>query len=898
MAEPDTQSAQDAGELDEALLRAISHPLRHRLLGMLDGRIASPNQLARELDLPLGRVSYHIRLLSDLGAIELVRHRAPPRRAGALLPGGHHRLVQRGRLDEAAALGAPRDPRPEPPADLRQRDRGRRRRRLRPRRRAACCARRSSSTSRACRSSPGCCARRSTAPVRSAPERPSAATPTASSAEVSIAAFRAPRVSSTPMDGGSTTRARRGGGGAGTGGRVDRRARAAADPGRDGHDDHRRRRGRRRLRARARARDPPGGAAATRGARARGDWAVRARLARLRRWPARCAVLLLFRALQAAGGAAALLAAFQVLDAGESRRGRRLWLGAALVGHRRRARRSAALLTEVFDWRAIFFVQAPLAAAAALALPARGARGGRGRGGRRGERRAGATSAADGGLWSARPASRGPRRRAATATQPAPFRDRAAWPAAAGEAPGRPPRRARRRTDAAPQPRHGPAPPTTTPRGAPRSVGRRLAAALAALALHRRGVHRGAVPARDRARGRVRDLAAAGGARRHDPAAGGARRRGDPRAGAARALAGAVLLAGGAAALAFLPAPSIAWTVVPQLLAGAGMGLALPAFSGELLPERTVGEAARCSSRATSGSSSCWRSSPRWPPRKLESATEQAILQGAALVLDAQIDPLQKLELAPALLDDVDVDSPRAGLAGAVDGAGAPSSPTTPRSTTGSPKRLDDVVVVAVQDAFQAAYLIAAALALLAAALLDRRLAPAPRCWLATARRARHRRRLRVERDRQGPAAGRRSRTRAAQRRCPTPAASPARSRTRRCACSTAAPAGSAPAARSSRSRSSTPNAREAFEREHGVNPRERSAGCSHCSAASAQPPRRRRSRARPRTREPSSAASAARSIGASGSVASTTRASPGASAPAPGGRGQRQRAAQPAGVD
>src|SRR4029079_19516568 len=81
MAEPDTQSAQDAGELDEALLRAISHPLRHRLLGMLDGRIASPNQLARELDLPLGRVSYHIRLLADLGAIELVG--TEPRR-GAL----------------------------------------------------------------------------------------------------------------------------------------------------------------------------------------------------------------------------------------------------------------------------------------------------------------------------------------------------------------------------------------------------------------------------------------------------------------------------------------------------------------------------------------------------------------------------------------------------------------------------------------------------------------------------------------------------------------------------------------------------------------------------------------------------------------------------------------------
>jgi DNA-binding transcriptional ArsR family regulator len=81
MAEADMHSAQGSGELDEALLRAISHPLRHRLLGMLDGRTASPNMLARELDLPLGRVSYHIRLLADLGAIELVR--TEPRR-GAL----------------------------------------------------------------------------------------------------------------------------------------------------------------------------------------------------------------------------------------------------------------------------------------------------------------------------------------------------------------------------------------------------------------------------------------------------------------------------------------------------------------------------------------------------------------------------------------------------------------------------------------------------------------------------------------------------------------------------------------------------------------------------------------------------------------------------------------------
>jgi DNA-binding transcriptional ArsR family regulator len=104
----DKRESQDAGELDEALLKAISHPLRHRLLGLLDERVASPNELARELGLPLGRVSYHIRLLADLGAIELVR--TEPRR-GALEH--FYRAVTRGwfsdddwsRLPRAARRG-------------------------------------------------------------------------------------------------------------------------------------------------------------------------------------------------------------------------------------------------------------------------------------------------------------------------------------------------------------------------------------------------------------------------------------------------------------------------------------------------------------------------------------------------------------------------------------------------------------------------------------------------------------------------------------------------------------------------------------------------------------------------------------------------------------------------
>ncbi|HWK25258.1 MAG TPA: MFS transporter, partial [Solirubrobacter sp.] len=83
-------------------------------------------------------------------------------------------------------------------------------------------------------------------------------------------------------------------------------------------------------------------------------------------------LLLAFRALQAAGAAAALTAAFAVLDAGRSRSGRRLWIGAALIGTAAGPALGGAL-TEAFDWRAIFIVQAPLAAAAALVCVRRAA---------------------------------------------------------------------------------------------------------------------------------------------------------------------------------------------------------------------------------------------------------------------------------------------------------------------------------------------------------------------------------------------------------------------------------------------------------------------------------------------------------------------------------------------
>ena len=69
-------SGTDAGRdrpLDPKLAKALSHPLRQRILERLsaDGE-ASPSQLSHALDEPLGNVAYHVRILHGLGFVELV----------------------------------------------------------------------------------------------------------------------------------------------------------------------------------------------------------------------------------------------------------------------------------------------------------------------------------------------------------------------------------------------------------------------------------------------------------------------------------------------------------------------------------------------------------------------------------------------------------------------------------------------------------------------------------------------------------------------------------------------------------------------------------------------------------------------------------------------------------
>ncbi|HVL95031.1 MAG TPA: helix-turn-helix domain-containing protein [Solirubrobacteraceae bacterium] len=65
---------------DHKIAKALAHPLRMKVLSILDEGIASPKEIAARLDEPINTVSYHVRVLADLGLIRLAK-RTPRRGA-------------------------------------------------------------------------------------------------------------------------------------------------------------------------------------------------------------------------------------------------------------------------------------------------------------------------------------------------------------------------------------------------------------------------------------------------------------------------------------------------------------------------------------------------------------------------------------------------------------------------------------------------------------------------------------------------------------------------------------------------------------------------------------------------------------------------------------------------
>jgi DNA-binding transcriptional ArsR family regulator len=64
--------------VNQDLVKSLAHELRAEILAILNERMASPNELAKELDEGLSQVSYHVKVLKDYKVITLVK--TEPRR--------------------------------------------------------------------------------------------------------------------------------------------------------------------------------------------------------------------------------------------------------------------------------------------------------------------------------------------------------------------------------------------------------------------------------------------------------------------------------------------------------------------------------------------------------------------------------------------------------------------------------------------------------------------------------------------------------------------------------------------------------------------------------------------------------------------------------------------------
>jgi MFS family permease len=180
---------------------------------------------------------------------------------------------------------------------------------------------------------------------------------------------------------------------------------------------------------------------------------------------------------------------------------------------------------------------------------------------------------------------------------------------------------------------------------------------------------------------------------------------------ATRAAAGVVLVTGGLAALGVLPGSAWWWTVLPQILVGAGLGLALSALTERALHGR--------SPQAVHGG---WTIAARHAgvvlglllltpvfTTALDRNEDRALRAGAAAVLDSSIPPLEKLAVAQDVLaivraSDREVPDVRGAFA---------DRPETPEY-----RGLEDELVSqldrAVTAAFSRPFLLAAVLALAA----------------------------------------------------------------------------------------------------------------------------------------------------------------------------------------
>jgi DNA-binding transcriptional ArsR family regulator len=72
---PDYDLADRIALTEPAQVKALSHPLRNTILGLLHERAASVSELAVAVDRPKSTVAHHVNVLADAGLVHVVRTR-------------------------------------------------------------------------------------------------------------------------------------------------------------------------------------------------------------------------------------------------------------------------------------------------------------------------------------------------------------------------------------------------------------------------------------------------------------------------------------------------------------------------------------------------------------------------------------------------------------------------------------------------------------------------------------------------------------------------------------------------------------------------------------------------------------------------------------------------------
>lgn len=180
------------------------------------------------------------------------------------------------------------------------------------------------------------------------------------------------------------------------------------------------------------------------------------------------------------------------------------------------------------------------------------------------------------------------------------------------------------------------------------------------------------------------------------------------------AVAGSVLIAGGLAGLALLPAADVVWTIAPQVLVGLGLGLSVDSLTAAALRDRIP--------RALHGG---WTIGARHAGvvvglviltpiftadlRRAEAPAKEAI---ASLVLDAPLPASTKLDLADGLARQLTAERGRVPDLTPAFQAERPASQAA--AVAALQRDVEDQVTRAATRAFRTAFFAAAALALLA----------------------------------------------------------------------------------------------------------------------------------------------------------------------------------------